>query len=54
LLSKHVVAATYVDGVRRGILAAATARDEMQTILRGYDERLVALISKKDTNGNGS
>jgi hypothetical protein len=55
LLSKHVVAATYVDGVRRGILASGTAREEMQAILRGYDERLVAIMNpKKEGNGNGS
>lgn len=54
LLSKHAVAATYVDAVRRGIVAASTAREEMQAILRGYDERLAALLTKKDGNGNGA
>ena len=50
LLSKHVVAETYLDAVRRGVMSGATAREELAPMIRGYDERIVKLVQDK---GNG-
>lgn len=47
LLSKHVVAATYEDAIRRGIVSKGTAIDEMQTILASYDEELARRLQDK-------
>jgi hypothetical protein len=48
LVSKHVVTETYLDAVRRGILSAGSAKEEMVPILRGYDDRIVKLLQGKD------
>lgn len=49
MLSKHVVAATYEDAARRGIISRGTAQEESKAILRGYDEAIVqALKGQKD------
>jgi hypothetical protein len=47
LLSKHVVAATYMDAVARGFLATNAARNELSGILQAYDKRLLKLLGEK-------
>ena len=46
LLSKHVIAATYSDAVRRGLMPLKAAKEEMQAILKAYDDRIAALLEK--------
>lgn len=45
VLSKHVVAATYRDAVRRGIMSSKAANEEAQVILDGYDSNIANLLS---------
>ena len=44
LLSKHVLAVTYLDAVTRGILPVETARTELQNMNQVYDNRIVKLL----------
>jgi len=53
LLSKHVVAATYEDAMRRGIIGKAAAVEEMRAILHSYDEGIARMIAGNG-NGNGN
>lgn len=51
MLAKHVVAMTYDDAVRRGIVSKHTASEELRAISRSYDEAIVACLQGR--NGNG-
>ena len=53
LLSKHVVAATYEDAMRRGIIGKAAAVEEMRAILNSYDDGIARMLTG-NTNGNGN
>jgi hypothetical protein len=44
LLSKHVVAATYEDAMRRGIIGKSAAIEEMRAILASYDEGIARML----------
>ncbi len=45
LLRKHVVASTYEDAMRSGIISKAAANEELRAIMRGYDEALVKALT---------
>jgi hypothetical protein len=47
LLSKHVVAATYEDAMRRGIVSKGTALEEMRAILASYDDGIARMLQNE-------
>lgn len=47
LLAKHVVAATYEDVMRRGIVSKATALEEMRAILASYDDGIARMLQNE-------
>jgi hypothetical protein len=51
VLSKQVVAATYRDAVHRRIISAETAREELPPIVHRYDDNIVRLMNKANSNG---
>lgn len=54
LLSKHVVAATYEDAMRRGIINKSAAIEELRAITTSYDDAIARnLASNGSAGGNG-
>ena len=48
LLSKEVVGATYDDAVRRRLMSAAEAKEELMPILASYDVKIEKLLGATD------
>lgn len=51
VLSKSVIAKTYRDAVRRRIISPETAREELPSIMQGYDANIARILNR--SNGNG-
>lgn len=51
VLSKQIIAKTYRDAVRRRIISAETAREELPPIMQGYDANIARILRKADSNG---
>lgn len=45
LLGKHVVTATYDDAVKRGMMAASSAQEELRAVLTRYDNGIAKLLN---------
>ena len=52
LLSKHVVAGTYDDAMRRRVIPGSVGKEECRDILLSYDRALVHLLGKNNINGD--
>jgi hypothetical protein len=52
LLSKHVVAGTYDDAMRRMVIPGSVGKEECRAILHSYDRALVQLLGKPQINGD--